>query len=73
MLPQKAIANVEQIRGLVRESNVLRDALTEIKEYAETQMGEWSGVVPPYLPENMEPFYKIIEMCESAAHHASSE
>ena len=30
MLPKEAIANVEQIRGLVHEGNVLRAALTEI-------------------------------------------
>ena len=72
MLPKEAIANVEQIRGLVHEGNVLRAALTEIKEYAESQMGEWSSVQPPYLPAEMEVLYDIIEMCESAANNACS-
>jgi hypothetical protein len=47
------------------ENKKLKKALGEIKDYAESQMGEWSAVQPPYLPEDKEVLYDIIEMCES--------
>lgn len=47
------------------ENKKLKKALGEIKDYAESQMGEWSCVQPPYLPAEMEVLYDIIEMCES--------
>ena len=38
--------------------------LQAIKELAIDAMGEWFGVEIPYFPENLMPFYYIIEMAE---------
>ena len=67
MLPKEAIANVEQIRGLVSEVSKLRAALNEVRELAVNGMGEWSPVQPPYLPADMEVLHDIIAACDEAA------
>lgn len=66
MLPKEAIANVEQIRGLVHEINILRAALNDIRSIAASGMGEWSSVQPPYLPAEMEVLHDIVAACDEA-------
>ena len=56
---------VELGSRIVKQRNELLSTLLEIQNYAESQMGEWSCVQPPYLPADMEVLYDIIKMCES--------
>ena len=64
--PTEAIANIQQIRGMVRDGNIMRKALNDIHDRAVAGMGEWACVQPPYLPANMEALHDIVEFCDDA-------
>lgn len=66
MRRKEAIADVESIRNLVHERNVLRAAIDEIRSMAEAGMGEWVSVQPPYLPADMEVLYDIVAACDES-------
>jgi hypothetical protein len=44
------------------ELHALRDALVEIRNYCESQMGEWASKEPPTMPAEIEVLWDIIEV-----------
>ena len=46
------------------ETDLLKQKLEEIRLFADSQMGEWSSVQPPYLPADMEVLFDIREMAD---------
>jgi len=46
------------------EIEKLKKKIEKIEEYSISQMGQWSCVVPPHLPADMEVLYDIIQMCQ---------
>jgi len=44
----------------------LERILSEISDASRSGMGEWYGVVPPYLPANIEVLYDILEWTDEA-------
>ena len=62
-------ARTAQVKALQKMNAELLAALEEIELRADNEMGDeddWRDVLPPWIPEHLEPFYDIRETARAA-------